>query len=200
MSLSPDNASEFWEQRYLDQATPWDRGYVSPALLQWLADAQLHPCRVLVPGCGRGHEVVELARRGFEVVGLDLSPTAVQLLRQRLRSERLRATVIEADLFHWTPPHTFDAVYEQTCLCALVPEQWNSYAGRLASWLRRSGRLYALFMQTGAAGGPPFHCDLPRMRQLFPEPDWTWSAELPQEIPHPAGVFELASILEYCGA
>ena len=129
MSLSPDKASEFWEQRYADRSTPWDRGYVSPGLLKWLADGDLHPCRILVPGCGRGHEVVELARRGFEVVGLDLSPTAVRLLRERLSAERLHATVIEEDLFHWTPAGTFDAIYEQTCLCALVPEQWTAYTG-----------------------------------------------------------------------
>ena len=37
------------------------------------------------------------------------------------------------------------------------------------------------------------------MRQLFHQPDWLWSDQLPEEIPHPAGVHELASIVEYRG-
>ncbi|MEZ4466721.1 MAG: methyltransferase domain-containing protein [bacterium] len=35
--------------------------------------------RVLVPGCGRGHDVEALARAGLQVTGLDLSPTALAL-------------------------------------------------------------------------------------------------------------------------
>lgn len=49
--------------------------------------ADLHGRRVLDAGCGTGALAVEAARRGAEVVAIDLSPTLVQLARERLPSD-----------------------------------------------------------------------------------------------------------------
>ena len=43
---------------------------------------------VVVPGCGRGHEVVELARRGFEVTAIDFAPAAIEALSTKLAEQR----------------------------------------------------------------------------------------------------------------
>lgn len=67
---------DFWEQRYQTGDILWDRGAVSPALVDWFETGALTPCRVLVPGCGRGYEVLELARLGFEVTALDYADRA----------------------------------------------------------------------------------------------------------------------------
>lgn len=52
-------------------------------LLGWLP-ADLHGRRILDAGCGTGALAVEAARRGAEVVAIDLSPTLVGLARERL--------------------------------------------------------------------------------------------------------------------
>jgi magnesium-protoporphyrin O-methyltransferase len=52
-------------------------------LLSWLPH-DLHGMRVLDAGCGTGALSVEAARRGAEVVAVDLSPTLVNLARERL--------------------------------------------------------------------------------------------------------------------
>jgi hypothetical protein len=52
----------------------------------------------------------------------------------------------------WCPEQPFDAIYEQTCLCALHPDHWAAYARQLHAWLRPAGTLWAMFMQTLAAG------------------------------------------------
>lgn len=52
-------------------------------LLGWLP-ADLHGLRLLDAGCGTGALAVEAARRGARVVAIDLSPTLVQLARQRV--------------------------------------------------------------------------------------------------------------------
>ncbi len=162
-----------WEARYQAGTTGWDRGQASPGLFYWLDQGVLvSPARVLIPGCGNGYEVDELARRGFEVVALDIAPTPVNNLRQRLRQQHLRATVEQADLFEWQADVPFDAVYEQTCLCAIDPAQRAAYADQLYQWLRPGGVLLAQFMQTGQDGGPPFHCALEEMATLFPASRW----------------------------
>ncbi|MFQ5995751.1 MAG: methyltransferase domain-containing protein [Acidiferrobacterales bacterium] len=186
----------WWEARYRDRQTAWDRADVSPALLHWLTTGDLAPGRVLVPGCGRGHEVIELARRGFGVTALDIAPSPIAFLQKRLRKERLPAEVVQTDVLVWEARQPFDAIYEQTSLCALVPSQWETYADRLCRWLRPGGKLFALFMQTHSVGGPPFHCDLAHMRELFPSTNWFWLDTPTFEVPHPVGFCELGYVLK----
>jgi SAM-dependent methyltransferase len=184
-----------WEEKYQANTIPWDRGGSSPALHRWLdADALAHG-RILVPGCGRGHEAVELARRGFLVTALDIAPTALGHLGAELAAAGLAAELVCADALAWLPDAPFDAIYEQTCLCALQPEQWPGYEQQLFRWIKPGGHLYALFMQTGRAGGPPFHCELADMRRLFPPARWTWPDSEPERVAHPDGIFELATVL-----
>jgi magnesium-protoporphyrin O-methyltransferase len=59
------------------------RDRMRATLLSWL-DVDLGGRRILDAGCGTGAFAVEAARRGAEVVAVDLSPTLVQLARERL--------------------------------------------------------------------------------------------------------------------
>jgi SAM-dependent methyltransferase len=195
---------EFWEQRFQAGETPWDRGAANPQLAVWLAAGALRPCRVLVPGCGSGHEVVAFAQAGFEVTALDYAPVAIERTRANLAAAGLKAALVEADALSWQPENPFDAIYEQTCLCALYPDQWRDYADQLHRWLVADGKLYALFVQMlrpgaarGAIEGPPYHCDIHAMRALFPEPRWSWPKPPYPRTSHPRGLAELAVVLEH---
>ena len=58
------------------------RDRMRATLLGWLP-ADLHGTRLLDAGCGTGALAVEAARRGAQVVAIDLSPTLVELARER---------------------------------------------------------------------------------------------------------------------
>lgn len=197
-------SKQFWEDRFARDETPWDRGEPSPQLLHWLDAETLSACRILVPGCGAGHEVVELARRGFAVTGVDYSHAALARLRTRLAGAGLSAEIVEADVMRWSPSAGYDAVYEQTALCALHPDHWCGYAARLHDWVRPGGRLFLLAAQVarpraaqGFIDGPPYHCDIQAMRALFPEPAWSWPKPPYDRVEHPRipDFYELALIL-----
>jgi methyl halide transferase len=194
---------EFWEQRFAADDTPWDRGASSPQLAAWITAGALRTCRILVPGCGSGYEVADLALAGFEVTGLDYTGAAIARSHQRLQDAQLDATLVQADALKWQPDRPFDAVYEQTCLCALYPDDWRAYADQLHRWIAPGGKLFALFMQLprpqaadGYVQGPPYHCDINAMRALFPEPDWAWPKPPYPRTSHPKGLAELAVVLE----
>jgi SAM-dependent methyltransferase len=193
---------QFWEERFASGNTPWDRGASSPQLGAWLASGQLQPCRILVPGCGSGYEVAELALAGFEVTGLDYADVAIARTHRRISDAGVDATLVQADVLEWEPDRPFDAVYEQTCLCALYPDLWLEYAERLCRWIRSGGTLFALFVQLARPGasegfiqGPPYHCDINGMRALFPESRWRWPKPPYARTTHPAGIAELAVAL-----
>lgn len=55
--------------------------------------------RVLDAGCGAGRNTVFLAREGFKVVGLDISPTAVKLASKRANNENVKNCMFVAGSF-----------------------------------------------------------------------------------------------------
>lgn len=191
---------QFWQQRFESGQIGWDRGMANPQLLAWLDSGALQPCRIVVPGCGSGWEVVELARRGFQVVGLDYTDAALERARRHVAESGVRAELVQSDVLAYEPDAPFEAIYEQTCLCALHPDRWLAYAESLHRWLAPGAVLWALFMQaprpaaleTGRIEGPPYHCDITAMRALFAAPRWDWPKPPFAKIAHPAGVHELA--------
>ena len=105
----------------------------------------------------------------------------------------LRTSCVKVNL-HYAAANPFDAIYEQTCLCAIAPKDWAAYEQRLHVSLRTAGKLYALFMQTDAPAGPPFHCDLDAMKELFHDSRWLWTDEQ-FTVDHPTGMKEIAVVL-----
>jgi len=184
-----------WEGRYRGGATGWERHGLNPSFLAWRESGELAPCRILVPGGGRSLEPLALAEAGFSVTVVDVAASAVAMQQARLERLNLPARVEQADLFAWEPGAPFDAIYDQTCLCALPPALWPNYVRRLHRWLRPGGALLILFMQTDDGEGPPFHCGLDAMRHLFAPPDWQWPRALPDMVQHPTGRSEQPAVL-----
>jgi SAM-dependent methyltransferase len=98
--------------------------------------------RVLDAGCGPGRHAVELARRGFEVVGVDTSPEFLALARAQ--ADGLPAEFREIDVRALPFEREFDAVI---CLCqggfGLLGGEQDELAviGHFARALRPGGRL-----------------------------------------------------------
>ena len=70
--------------------------------------------RLLDVGCGPGRHSLALARRGMDVVGIDLSPDFVALARAAAHTEGLSARFEEQDVRDLACDGKFDAVI---CLC-----------------------------------------------------------------------------------
>jgi SAM-dependent methyltransferase len=70
--------------------------------------------RVLDVGCGPGRHALALARRGMDVVGVDLSPEFVRLAREAAAAEDLPAEFVVRDVRVLAYDGEFDAAI---CLC-----------------------------------------------------------------------------------
>ncbi len=81
--------ADYWEERYAGAGRVWS-GAVNGVLSE--VAASLPPGRALDLGCGEGADVIWLARRGWAVTGVDISPTAI-----RRAAEAARAAGLEAD-------------------------------------------------------------------------------------------------------
>lgn len=110
--MDPDRADEVfahWEEKYGSSEGVWS-GHVNAALAQ--VAAELAPGTALDLGAGEGGDALWLAERGWDVTGIDISPTA--LARAEAAAERAglseRVTWVAADLDTWSSPLEFDLV------------------------------------------------------------------------------------------
>lgn len=108
-----------WWERHYRAGTPGPAGDPTPYVTGELDHE--HPGTVLDAGCGTGADAIWLARRGWDVTAVDVSPTAID--RARALAADLATdlppdgpggvTWIVADLLTWTPPRQYDAVISQ---------------------------------------------------------------------------------------
>ncbi len=159
-----------WEDHYRRAETPWDKGSPCPGLVDFLAESPMRG-RVLVPGCGLGHDVRALATSAEEVLGIDIAPSAVEAARAlpKVAGERYEL----ADLFNLPPAlrGAFDWVWEHTCFCAIDPSQRAAYVTAVADGLKPGGHLLAIFYldpgNDSPDEGPPFEVSIPQLDALF---------------------------------
>jgi len=177
---------------------PWTVGRSNPQLVSWLnreACCIVRPgARAVVVGCGLGDDVVELFRRGYDVVGFDISPTAVKWAARR--HPAIADRLIHADLMN--PPGRFlarfDLVIEIDTLDAVEPDLQPIAAKGIARLLAPRG--VALIMcrakepadpGTGAAGA------------TSDEDESSAAAQYIEGPPFPMTGCELTKLLTQCG-
>jgi thiopurine S-methyltransferase len=68
----------FWEQKWAEGATAFHRGAVSPALERHARTYFPPGSTVLVPLCGKSHDLAWLAAQGFEVHGVEFVEQAAR--------------------------------------------------------------------------------------------------------------------------
>lgn len=152
-----------WAGRYATGNTPWDLGGPHPELAARLVDGRLAPdregARVFVPGAGRGHDALALARRGWAVTAVDPVEALAADLAPALERSGGRFVVGDALQFDDEP---FDLVWDHTFFCAIPPEARTSWGERAAALLSPGARYAALMFPVGRPldeGGPPFGMD-----------------------------------------
>jgi SAM-dependent methyltransferase len=161
----------FWQGVYDAQDTKFDVGGPSAPLVDWLDRERPVAGRAIVPGCGRGHDVIELARRGWDALGVDFAPSAVADSTAAARRAGLSsARFLQADIFGLTAEHDgqYDLLYEQTCYCAIEPRRRDEYA-QLATRLVKPGGLmvFLIYPLDARVGGPPFNVGLDEVPLRF---------------------------------
>ncbi|MFC3460750.1 methyltransferase domain-containing protein [Massilia haematophila] len=143
----------FWDERFEQGFTPWDRGGVPQGLRDFVARAPA-PLATLIPGCGSGYELAFLCEAGWDAVAIDFSPAAVETAKGAVGPWAGR--VVEADFFTYAPPRPLELIYEQAFLCAMPPVLWPRLAARWAELLPAGGLLAGFFFFGESPKGPPF--------------------------------------------
>lgn len=127
------------------------------------------PPTALVPGCGRGYAVLELAKAGFQATGLDIAPTAIAAateLRDSVGIADEQAHFAADDFF--SLGGSYNLIYDCTFLCAIPIQLREQWANQMAKLLAEGGELVTLVFPLGDyEGGPPFAMSEGLLRSLL---------------------------------
>lgn len=156
------NPERFWEEHYR-AGSPHTRGRPGTALRTLVEP--LEPGRALELGCGKGDDAVWLARRGWSVVAVEISPTALDHVRANAERAGVSDRVSTAlhDLTRTFPEGEFDLV----CASFLAANPRTEVLRRATRAVAPGGRL--LLVDHGSRApwswAPPGH--------TFPTPEQT---------------------------
>jgi SAM-dependent methyltransferase len=149
-----------WNESYASGQLPWDTGEPEPLLVDFVTSGGVTPRPTLEIGAGTGTNAIWLAERGFEVLGVDVSPLAVERANAKMAGRALRCRFAALDFLEAPPPEgPFQFVFDRGCFHVFdEPGDRQRLAANVARVLAPGGLWLSLIGSTEGAPrdvGPP---------------------------------------------
>ena len=125
---------------------PWNIEEPPEAMVALIESGTVKPCRAIDFGCGTGNYSLYLAGKGFDVTGVDVSPTAIEIAQKNAAKNGVKCAFIAADVLGDLEDlkGTFDFAYDWALLHHLFPEQRKKYVKNVHGKLSPHGRYLSL--------------------------------------------------------
>ncbi|MFM9441701.1 class I SAM-dependent methyltransferase [Streptomyces acidiscabies] len=138
-----------------ERMIPWDIGEPQRAVVD-LMHAGGFAATVLDAGCGLGENAIMLAGQGYEVTGVDGSPSAIEQAAQRAAAHDVQVRFLVADATELRGVGTgFDTVLDSGLYHCLDGAQRSAYAAALHRVCRPDATLHLFcFAQSMPSGTP----------------------------------------------
>ena len=145
----------YWSGKYRQGLMGWDTGRVTTPLKEYFDQLENKDLRILIPGCGNGHEVKYLHDNGFtNVTVVDISAEPYSELIEQCVNWSKDSFIVD-DFFNINGQ--YDLIVEQTFFCALDPQMRHNYSIKMHELLAPAGRLVGVLFKVFFAGdNPPF--------------------------------------------
>ncbi|HDR74347.1 MAG TPA: class I SAM-dependent methyltransferase [Methanoculleus sp.] len=124
------------------EAIPWDMSEPPEALVDLVEGGRVTPCRTVEFGCGTGTSVVYLASKGFRVTGIDISPTAIRIAREKADKKGVTADFLVADVLGdvgWIR-NSCRFAYDWELLHHIMPDEREQYVANVHAVLGPGGK------------------------------------------------------------
>jgi 2-polyprenyl-3-methyl-5-hydroxy-6-metoxy-1,4-benzoquinol methylase len=166
LELSSPQTERIWEKKYQEKDTPWDVRESDKELVHMVVSGALEKySKVVDLGCGTGTDLIYLAKNGFDVTGVDISPSAIKEAIARAKSEGVesRCNFYLADVLDlFFPKSKYDFAFDETCLqnitsskeeITFIASKVFLHAMVFFSWLRLVTQT-AVMIQTSSPNQP----------------------------------------------
>jgi SAM-dependent methyltransferase len=150
-----------WNESYAADQLPWDTGQPEPVLVEFVDSGAVTPGPALEVGAGTGTNAIWMAERGFDVLGVDVAPLAVERARAKMNQRTLRCRFAAWDILVAPPPGgPFGFVFDRGCFHVFdEPGERQRFAAHVAAGLAPGGLWLSLI---GSTEGPTREVGPPR--------------------------------------
>lgn len=173
----------YWHERWKLKQIGFHQAAINPLLQRfWPRLGLASGDEVLVPLCGKSKDMLWLNQRGHPVLGVELSPIALQefvdehdLAGKPVEHDHYcgydlpEMTLLCGDFFRLsaTDCQTVKAVYDRAALVAFPPQMRADYVRHLLEILPKGCLMLLISMEYDTAGGPPFCVTQEEIGRLF---------------------------------
>ena len=121
---------------------PWNIETPPELLVELVDSGKVQPCKAVDLGCGAGNYAIYLAGRGFEVTGVDGSPTAIRIAKENAERKGVKCNFFVADVVDelGEVDQTWDFVYGWGLLHHILPDQRPKYVENVCRILNPKGK------------------------------------------------------------
>ena len=149
-----------FEERYAKGDTPWDLGRADANLVEMVEKMPVKSCRALDIGCGTGDNSLWLARKAFQVTGVDVSARAIKEARNKAQQDSVECRFLVADfLKQQVDGAPFGFVFDRGCFHSFdSAEERRLFAENVGAHLGKGGLWLSLIASADAPQrdpGPP---------------------------------------------
>lgn len=128
----------FYKKAKTPKDLPWNRETPDGFIVEVVATRD-KPGRALDLGCGSGVFSVWLAKKGYDVTGVDFIPRAIEMSRERAKAEGVQVNWVNTDLLSWNAPGQFDVIVDSGCLHSLIGGNVRRFREQILRWLAPGG-------------------------------------------------------------
>ncbi len=124
------------------ESIPWNIEAPPDALIELVKSGKVLPRKTVDLGCGAGNYAIYLASMGFDVTGVDISPTAIKLARENALRRGVKSKFVVADVLGSLGEvlETFDFAYDWELLHHIFPEERKRYVENVLKMLNPRGK------------------------------------------------------------
>ena len=151
---------EGWDGVYrihkLDEI-PWHSSQPDRNLVKLIREKKIKKGSVLDMCSGDGTNSIYLASKGFKVVGVDISPKAVEIAKERCKKRNVMCDYSVGDILKIKPDQKFDFVFDRGCFHHISNKNKPEYAMLVNRLLKKKGKFFLLCFSDR---NPPFDKNL----------------------------------------
>ena len=121
---------------------PWNIDTPPNVLVGLVESGKVKPCKTIDLGCGTGNYSTYLASVGFDVTGIDNSPTAIKIAQENAKKKGVKCNFLVANVLGNLDELTekFDFAYDWELLHHIFPEKRRIYVKNVYKLLGPSGK------------------------------------------------------------
>jgi SAM-dependent methyltransferase len=153
-SLAQTPSRERFNETYENRTAPWVIGEPQPAIVG-LEQTGVLRGRMLDAGCGLGEHTILLTRLGYDVLGIDYAPSAVEQARANAAAKGVDARFEVADAMNLGAEPGYDTIVDSALFHIFDDADRALYVASLHTALRAGGLLHVLALSDAGRGFGP---------------------------------------------